>query len=1183
MTDISLDTHRARTGFLREDKFRKDNDLPRYTFKSLGFRDELGVTIARISAHVARLNNWNPVLLRKFVTSFMADGLMYLQLSKRMQDGDVLEEFIIDKFAREQGHLSSSRLMLVEDVQYWKTISKKYGAFLVPRNNILSKGMIEVVHHIPKHQLRKASINKINSLFRKKPSSSSSPPEKLSGGGNYGYYSCLATLEGGGRSFENRRHKSVNAVRTSRAVKGKGGRNKSNKINRPNCDPPPRAAEEGHEEDDIIHYGEVDTILSNFVGAGNGGLGDTDAVFSSMEVSNILPNIESLGTPGITHILSGMKVVDRDLYGAPFCGMTCVDVAARIRVEPAKYADRVGQTFTKDKKRVFTQDVIDAVGTTDYLIPYAQSRGLGLVFLMREGNNYRFHSLSRTGTGKYAVLVHSHDILNGHWTLLSKCHSDINHMRLEGLFESPDKGCKYLGYGECLEFGDITPRPNNTDVRSYIDQRDGIKLQGQNQLAHSWKSLFLLGRAFEIPFTREVRNIDATRSHSIAKQLAFTRSKEDVDDALSGLMLGREVNSEVDPVLMADTAKVLHKYANKIHKNSTATVTEGLVCVNMPSSTSIIPDIEVIEENQLDGLAGGGVNHVVVPTWRTSEGCEGTWRDVDPSKLDRPVAVAPIGCPVEEGRAVGPGLISLTDEKGLLASFCGRSMSKRRVERGSMTNGFLRESKAFMDHYIDNTSLDMISPEDSTLKGIIAQFKKTNQGKKSAKWIDRRVKNFIEYNLGKMSAKTSARYVRHGCFVKFESNIKRKDGKLFVRPRLIMTMSEFMQFSLCYLSEISDVWYDGPIECFQVKHMNPSAMISKIREAQDRLHCVTDYSAFESSINSDIRELEMYVVRRLCSRAGYVYTLRMLNKLNIDLKRTLQTKGLSFVIESRCSGDYWTSMGNGIVSICLMKYCHSRGELSGEVFSMLAEGDGGLVPLSTPDVNILNSLGFKFSSETSGTRPGDTDFLRSLWDHRRWLNIGRVLSRIFWVKKGIHLRKSKQKFLLRTMALSLHYLSPGHPVLWAVVKRIEQETRGMNCFKSASLYLDNWKDWDLSGRFPDITVDESMRARVAEGADGFPPLPILIQKILERKILSGDYNFRGLLNDYGDYKDHVDSSRGELLNFDQSGMEKIHTVLHLPYKADDLSTYREQGTLRTPSQWRKRLQTLNSDCKFVNM
>merc|ERR1719319_222873 len=108
--------------------------------------------------------------------------------------------------------------------------------------------------------------------------------------------------------------------------------------------------------------------------------------------------------------------------------------------------------------------------------------------------------------------------------------------------------------------------------------------------------------------------------------------------------------------------------------------------------------------------------------------------------------------------------------------------------------------------------------------------------------------------------------MRHGCFVKYESNIKRRGGKLKVRPRLIMTMSDLMQFELCYLSNISNVWYDGPIEQFQVKHMNPQSMIERIREAQDRTHCVTDYSAFESSITADIRFIENYVIVKLCER-----------------------------------------------------------------------------------------------------------------------------------------------------------------------------------------------------------------------------------------------------------------------------------------------------------------------------
>ena len=523
----------------------------------------------------------------------------------------------------------------------------------------------------------------------------------------------------------------------------------------------------------------------------------------------------------------------------------------------------------------------------------------------------------------------------------------------------------------------------------------------------------------------------------------------------------------------------------------------------------------------------------------------------------------------------------MTDEKGRVAAFLGRGCSKKSDKDAEMMSLFLEESLEFLQFYIDGTEMN-VPPEDFSVDGLIKQFIKTNRKKKSAKWIDSKCREYRRYMMGGMSASQVRKYKRHSCFVKFESNIKRikqiddmlaggvsrqvKRALVKARSRLIMTMSGLMQFRLCYLSNIAEAWYDGPIEVFQVKHMDPEKMISRIREKQDQAHCVTDYSAFESSIDADVRKLEMEVIRRLCYKAGYYETVRQMDRMGLDAGRTLHAGRFDFLLNTRCSGDYWTSLANGIVAICLMKFCHKRNMLDAQEFSMLAEGDDGLVPLNVPDEALLESLGFEFSSSTSGTRPGDTDFLRSLWDNKRWLNVGRVLSKIFWVKKACHLRVSKQKFLLRTMALSLHHLSPGHPVLWAVVKYIEKETRGMSGFKSASVYLDTWKEWDLSGSFPDVTCDEGMRSRVAEGADGFPPLPLTVQLQLEQKILAGDLDFQGLLSDYSDFEDNADASKPELVSWQQDDLREGYAIIGAPYVCDDLTRYIEEGIVRRPSK-----------------
>ena len=1210
-TNPSMAIHRAISGYQAEKKHNDNVGLPTPRFKSERLRSDIGSRIAAQCHDAARelrgVNNkiTTPNLV-EFVSTFMMNGLMYLQLSSTSK-GDEIESTLIYNFAYKYGLFTPHRTKLLKSLDFWKKICKEVGAFLCPRNNVFlgNDKFPRVVHRIPVGSLRSASLARILALQRKgkptmeKPSDffpdDANPGEvkdkkktfktikitqdnKLTGGGEYGYYSVLSGGGGSGNKYEGGRVNvsSKGVSRPSRAISGKGGKSKNPVKN--NCEPKQPVgdcddsapASDKARPEPVRHrnYGFVDTTVSNFVGGGPNGLGHADCRFNHDEATLLVQSLRN----GATRL--GENYIDVDLFGAPFCGMTVIDTAARNKVDVKTYAARVGQQKDRDSKSdsfgraYFTQNVINTVGNEDYLTAYASTRGLGVIFLVRRENQYFYHSRRNNQSGRYVVMVNCReDIQDGHWTIISKRHSDINHMYLEGDYTKPDLGCDYLGYGECIQFGQLLARQNNNDVRSYVHQRDAIMHQGVDQLVTVSKTFYVAGARFQIPFTSTSYKIDATRCHSVAKELAFSRSDQETEDIAAGLLMGREVNSLVDPVVVQHSVTVLRKLARKIKRKTQVANTRGLVCVNAPNAAAIIPNLDVIEANQNDErLQGGGrfaTNHVEIPENRKDD-ISLTWRDVDPSKLNKPVAIAPIGAPVEQGKVVSCGLFSLTDEKGIMAAFAGRAMSKPEPDQNDTRSEFIRNSLAFITPYINNTPIDVI-PEDFTLKGLIAQFRRTNEGNKSAKWIDRKVRSYIRYRFGLMSAKERKKYMRHGCFVKYESNIKRRGGKLKVRPRLIMTMSDLMQFELCYLSNISNVWYDGPIEQFQVKHMNPQSMIERIREAQDRTHCVTDYSAFESSITADIRFIENYVIVKLCERAGYSRTIATLKRLNLDIGRVLHTSSLRLVLNTRCSGDYWTSMGNGIIAICLMRFCHEKQMLDG-VFSMISEGDDGLVPLETPDESLLGSLGFKFSTETSGTQPGDTDFLRSLWGHRRWLNIGRVISKIFWVKRASFLRPSKQKFLLRTMALSLHHLSPGHPILWAIVKHIETVTRGMNQFKSAALFLEGWKEWDLSGQFPEVHVDNSMRKKVSEGAEGFPPVPLTVQLIIERKLLRGDFNLCGLLNDFSDYKDHVDASNTDLIDWGQEDLARVYRIIGLPYTQDDLSSYLEFGVVRKPSR-----------------
>jgi hypothetical protein len=289
--------------------------------------------------------------------------------------------------------------------------------------------------------------------------------------------------------------------------------------------------------------------------------------------------------------------------------------------------------------------------------------------------------------------------------------------------------------------------------------------------------------------------------------------------------------------------------------------------------------------------------------------------------------------------------------------------------------------------------------------------------------------------------------------------------------------------------------------------MSPEEMIAKIAKASRMPHMVTDYSRYEAAIDAEVRaRLEHMVLKKLLLKAGFINTLDAYTEYN-PRTRTIHCEAGVFRLSCRDSGGHGTSMGNGITSVCIMAYCADKQGLDIEDFEFIAEGDDGLIDKRIPLKETIKSLGFGFSTELEGNRPGDVDFLRSRWiGDKRYLNIGRVMPRLLWVKKGCHLKRSKQLFLLRAAARSIHQLAPGHPVLCELINLIGRKTSGISRFASANQFVDQWKKVEVEfDSFPrDIKPDESMRAAIAAGAEGFPPISISNQLLLEARLRAGE-------------------------------------------------------------------------------
>jgi len=445
---------------------------------------------------------------------------------------------------------------------------------------------------------------------------------------------------------------------------------------------------------------------------------------------------------------------------------------------------------------------------------------------------------------------------------------------------------------------------------------------------------------------------------------------------------------------------------------------------------------------------------------------------------------------------------------------------------------FTEFGRSVIDHFI-STCPSHIDPEPDVLSSFVAN----NVGKKSKSYIDGVCSDYADFKAGRMDTKRTLKFLKNSMFVKFENNAKFVSGNVVNKPRMIMTMCDLNLVEFSPVLNLIHAWNASDFSRFQVKEMEPEEMIDKITGCVDRPHTVTDYSAYEASLDEALRSLEHYMMDKLCDRYSYDTLKKRLK--SVHKGRMLHCKYGQFYITTRCSGDYWTSTGNGLLNVLVAMFClHKKGVSLANILNMpmIAEGDDGICPAGVLDQQLVSEVGLTFSSEVSGTSPGDTDFLRALWlGGKRYLNVGRCLSSL-WVKNGCRLKKSKQLYILRCIGASLHHLSPGHPVLFEVVNYIGRVTAGTTDFKNSELYLDKWKKQDKVSKYPrNVVCDETMRPLVAKGAIGFPPISIAEQLCLERcfrEASLGSIYIGRLLDDFPEVKVAVACGNGQVQNLD---------------------------------------------------
>lgn len=767
---------------------------------------------------------------------------------------------------------------------------------------------------------------------------------------------------------------------------------------------------------------------------------------------------------------------DYDCAGSPYCGFVAVDTAINVPIDRKRY------------ERFFTsEDPLDC-GLDETVGAYAAYCGVNLK-IVKEVNGQDVIVYDSALNAEFLNVYLRHVEVNniGHYLLITAPDSDYTfdpvvptqarsvplwHIAILRFaprelhrFASLDMGVLRLNR-TVTHLGHVASG-SNRDVRPNGHKVDKIRSQESLEEYLLEETLEFIGEACWRHVDRVVAS--SVLYNEVASEAASMRAM-DINPLKALIALGnrRFINCNHLSKSVEGTEKL---FRFLVFSESSLSTIRPVQALNFPPQTVVTHDADLLVAAQ-QGLVGAGNKVISIPNRMDS-------------KLRKPVADAPIGAPVTSLGQLGPGAFVLTEPQTCLQAFAHRSMTAAPKDEETVAQ-FLAFARPFLREMADSTPVHQLDDD------CVASFRRNQAGKQTQASIERTVREYEAHLKGQHLRK----FEQHSAFVKFENSGKMAGDRLGTKPRLIMVMSPKMKVECSGAIDLIHMWNKGPFGRFQVKDVEPEEMIRRIIEASDKPHCVIDYSSFESSINEAFRSLELEVLDRLAERAG-APMLRSYIRKHGRFKRVLKTHGGSFSISTRCSGDYWTSFGNGIVNVAVMAFC------GGTDIRMLAEGDDGLVPFEVPNREVITRLGLKFSSDMNGTSPGDCDFLSSRWiAGKRFLNVAKTMN-MFWVRTPVRLNYNKQMFILRCMALSIYWLSPGHPILSAAVERILRETRSYTKFRNYEAYLDRWKNLkhtNINSREVNIRVDESMRAVMAAGTAEFPPISIAQQLAIERSL-----------------------------------------------------------------------------------
>lgn len=674
--------------------------------------------------------------------------------------------------------------------------------------------------------------------------------------------------------------------------------------------------------------------------------------------------------------------------------------------------------------------------------------------------------------------------------------------------------------------------PSNHDRRNIRERRDLIESQDCYAVLVLRPVFRLFGFNFvelDNPYIcmvfgfepKEEVIISVNRTNQIFKEIQLCNSSE-LSVALVSMLKANYLNTDDSlPLLYKHTSDYL-KYC---HNNMKLCESRKLrtVAYAAQGALSYIADLNIVGINQFAVCVGsgfakeaGGPNLISVEKESINNGFLSCYFDKIVDKTRKAISFAPLFSIYTWCTQVGPGHVCTTTPTTLFAAMVGRSMVKIPHECFE----FLRFSYTVIDWLISNLdSSGVIIDED-----CVQSYRRINRGKRTQKYIESKIN---AYNDCLVSKKKHGKFFNNSCFVKLEDSSKVVNGVSRVRPRLIMTMSDYLSIRLSPLIELIDTWNKSLIERYQVKSLDPETFVNRVVGLTSHKHIVTDYSAFESSVSYCFKKAENYMIKRLYDKYQFHEVYKDFKSLSEE-SRVLHSSIGKFRISSRCSGDYLTSTFNCLINFLINAYSAHKLGLDFRLIDLIVEGDDGLTKPEQIDNKVIKSLGFGFSDNTAGSSVGDVDFLRRRWVHEGSLiNVGRALKNLFWVNTNQRLTIAQQKSILRAKAMSYYFLSPGHPIITPAINYILRKTSGCNYFRGLEQYLSynvinsQFDVKKIGKNMGTIPVREELRHYLAEGAVGFPQIPITCQLEIERSFNNDVLYVSSILDEYDDIKTSV--------------------------------------------------------------